>query len=132
MITKERKLLVVDDDEAVRDMLEITFKEAGFSPILAGSAEEAVEILRKENIQILFLDLKLPGISGLELCRKFREYNPVACIYAMTAYTSLFELADCREAGFDDYFIKPVEIDLLVKAAEEASRKIDRWIAKTR
>ncbi len=48
-------------------------------------------------------------------------------IYAITGYASLFELADCREAGFDDYFQKPVEMKTLLKADQDAFKKIDRW-----
>jgi hypothetical protein len=49
----------------------------------------------------------------------------------MTGYTSLFELTDCRDAGFDDYFIKPIELDLFIKTAENAFIKLDRWKKKT-
>lgn len=75
----------------------------------------------------MFLDLKLPGVDGLELCRQIRKNYPIACICAFTGYSSLFEFSDCREAGFDDYFIKPVKLDLLFSTASDAFKKIDRW-----
>lgn len=84
-------------------------------------------VLEKQDLQIMFLDLKLTGIDGLTLCRKIRRLNPVACIFAMTAYTSLFDLAESRDAGFDDFFVKPVDMDVFIEAANNAYHKIRRW-----
>ena len=123
----EKKILVVDDEVHVRDMLEQAFSKAGYTVRLAESAEETLDILKDEKIQVIFLDLKLPGMNGLKLCRKIRKEFPIAIIHAITGYASLFELADCREAGFDDYFNKPVDLKLLFKAAQDAFEKIVRW-----
>ena len=125
--TMENKILVVDDEKAICDMLERAFTKAGYTVRCAGSGEEAVGVLKQENIQVMFLDLKLPEMSGVDLCRQIRKDKPIAIIYAITGYTSLFELADCREVGFDDYFTKPVELKVLLKAAEDAFEKLDRW-----
>jgi len=51
-------------------------------------------------------------------------------MYAMTAYVSIFALTECRQAGFDDYFVKPVNIDLFDRAAKEAFEKIKRWSSR--
>lgn len=123
----DRSILVVDDEEVIRDVLERAFSRADYSVHCAESAEEALEVLKQENIQVMFLDLKLPGMSGVDLGKQIRKDKPIAIIYAITGYTSLFELADCRGAGFDDYFTKPVELKLLYKAAEDAFEKLDRW-----
>ena len=103
------------------------FEKEGYDVICAESAENALELLRRKNPQIIFLDLKLSGMSGVDLCRKIRRDHPIACIYAMTAYTSLFDLAECREVGFDDYFVKPVDLKLFFKSTEDAIEKLDRW-----
>jgi DNA-binding response OmpR family regulator len=123
----EKKILVVDDEVHIRDMLGKAFSKAGYTVRLAESAEETLDILKDDKIQVMFLDLKLPGMNGLKLCRKIRKEFPIAIIHAITGYASLFELADCREAGFDDYFIKPVDLEVLFKAAQDAFEKIDRW-----
>ena len=78
----------------------------------------------------MFLDLNLPGMNGVDLCREIRKSNQLSCIYAMTAYSSLFELSDCREAGFDDYFIKPIDLRVFYHAADEAFFKMERWYKK--
>ena len=75
----------------------------------------------------MFIDLKLPKMDGVELCKQIRKDRPLAVIYAVTGYPSLFELAHCREAGFDDYFIKPIDLEVLLKASEDAFARIDRW-----
>ena len=127
MAAVERKILIVDDEEPIRELLTIAFKDAGYEPVCAASAEEALEMARNGNFQIYFLDLLLPKMNGVELCRRIRRAKPTAFIFAMTGYASLFDLVQCREAGFDDYFPKPFKIQLLVQTAREAFAKIDRW-----
>jgi CheY-like chemotaxis protein len=123
----ERKILVVDDEETIRDMLEMAFSRFGYTVRLAENGERALEILKKEKIQVMFLDINMPGMDGLELCRRIREEYPISIIHAITGYGSLFELSDCRQVGFDDYFRKPMDLEVLHRAAEDAFNKIDMW-----
>ena len=125
------KILVVDDEQAIRKLLDKAFSKNGYDVSLAESAEKALEILKDENIQVMFIDLKLPGMTGIELCRQIRKENSIACIYAMTGYGSLFELSDCRDAGFDDYFLKPVDLEVFINTAKDAFSKLERWKKKT-
>ena len=123
----EKKILVVDDEELICTMLEQAFGKAGYTVRTANSAEKAMAILREDSIMVMYLDLKLPGIQGTELCRKLRIQNPLSIIHALTGYVDLFGLLECRLAGFDDFFSKPVSIELLVESAHEAFRKLKRW-----
>ena len=123
----EKKILVVDDEETIRDMLQQAFTKAGYVVRLAESAEKAIEILRQESIMVMFLDLKLPGMNGVELCRQIRKENQIGIIYALTGYTDLFGLIECRGAGFDDFFTKPASIESLLEAAQDAFKRIERW-----
>ena len=123
----DRYILVLDDELAILTALEKVFSRAGYTAFLAETAEEALGILEKENINVMFLDLNLPGMNGVELCRKIRKDRPIAVIHAITGYASLFELTDCREAGFDDYFTKPANMEMLLTAAHNAFEKVDRW-----
>jgi len=123
----KRKILVVDDEELIREMMEIAFNQFGYTVRLAENGEEALEILDKERIGVMFLDLNMPEMDGLSLCRKVHEKFPVSVIFAITGFGSLFELSNCREAGFDDYFTKPLDLEVLRKAAEEAFEKIEMW-----
>lgn len=124
---RNNKVLVVDDDDLVRDLLAQTFTRAGYTVRSVEDAEKAWEILNQEKIQVMFLDLNLPGMNGLQLCKKIRKEKPLTVLHAITGNPSLFELADCREAGFDDYFTKPVSLELLLNVAKDAFSKRERW-----
>jgi len=123
----ERKILIVDDEESIRSIFERAFSLKGYVVRLSESAEEALEIIKQDNINVMFLDLVLPGMNGLELCKQIRKTNPMAVIYAVTGHPSLFEVVDCRDVGFDDYFTKPVELGTLLEAGQDAFEKLDRW-----
>ena len=122
----EKKILVVDDDPSIRKLLETAFTRAGYTVVLAGSGEEALEILKNEPINVMFLDMQLPGMNGMELCIQIRKENSIACIYAMTGSHLLFDLANCSEAGFDDFFPKPFSIATFLKTARDAFEKLEK------
>lgn len=71
--------------------------------------------------------MKLFGMNGIELCRQIRGFNPVSLVYAMTGWAALYDIDECREAGFDDFFTKPVRTEVLFKAVEDAFEKLARW-----
>lgn len=121
------KILVVDDEMSIRSLFEEVLSEAGYDVRLAENGERALDILKQEEIDVIFLDLRLFGMNGIELCRNIRKTNPVSLIYAMTGWAALFEIEECREAGFDDYFTKPVSPETLSKAVEDAFEKLKRW-----
>ncbi len=121
------RILVVDDDVSVRDLFQTAFTDAGYEVVLAEGGEEALDILRKQDIQVIFLDLKLFGMNGIELCRQIRTFKPVSLIYAMTGWSALYEIEECREAGFDDFFTKPISLEIIFKAVGDAFEKLNRW-----
>lgn len=123
----EKRVLIVDDEESIRVAFSKGFARAGYEIGTAGDGKEALEIMRKTPYKILFMDLNMPGMSGTELCRVIRRQWPMAIPYAVTGYSSLFELTECREAGFEDYFTKPVDLAVLLEAADHAARKLLRW-----
>jgi CheY-like chemotaxis protein len=123
----EKKILVVDDEELIRELLTNVFTRSGYVVRCASSAEEALSVLKEEEYWVLILDLKLPGMSGLELCRRVRHDYPLAIPFAITGYSPLFELNECREAGFEDYFTKPATMSVLLDAAAKAFEKLERW-----
>jgi len=98
----------------------------------AASGEEALKIIENENFYLLFFDLNMPGMNGIELCRRVRKLQSISIIFAITGYALMFHLHECREAGFDDYFIKPVSIRTLLSETDAAFKKIDRWLERTK
>jgi len=116
----ENKILVVDDEKPILDLYRQVFEKEGYTVFAAESAEKALKILDTETFSVMFLDLKMDGMDGLELCRKIRDRKISAKIFAVTGHPSTFEFADCRMAGFDGYFTKPVSPKLLRETADEA------------
>lgn len=122
----EKAILVVDDEISIREIFEETFHDTDYALRSAENADQALDILNGKNIDVIFLDLKLFGMNGIELCRQIRKSKPVSLIYAITGWSTLFEIEECREAGFDDYFTKPVTIELIIKAVDDAFEKLNR------
>ncbi len=122
-----RRILVVDDEQPIRDLLNQAFTGMDYEVDTAANGQEALDMVAQHGVQLALMDLKLPGLDGLELCLRIRRFNPLAVIFAMTGYPSLFELSDCREAGFDDYFRKPVKLQVLSRAVEQAFERLERW-----
>lgn len=123
----ERKILVVDDEPPILKLLSQVFTRAGYKVLTAERASDALTILENENIPVMFFDLNMPEMNGIELCKKIKKQKPMTIIYAITGFASLFELSECREAGFEDYFKKPVNVSTLLKKAESAFEKVKRW-----
>lgn len=122
-----RRILVVDDEASIRDLFAEFLGQCGYAVQRAASAEEALEIMAESPASLLFLDLNLPEMDGITLCRMIRDRWPMAIAVAVTGYASLFTLHNCRKAGFDDYHPKPVSLTMLRHTAEQAFEKLDRW-----
>jgi len=126
----EKTVLIVDDAAPVRELLASALNKRGYRVTPVESAQAALDMLKEHYFHVMFIDLHMPDMSGVELCEKIRRTYPLSFMYAMTAYVSIFALTECRQAGFDDYFVKPVNIDHFDRAAKEAFEKISRWSSR--
>ena len=117
---KEKKILVVDDEEPIRTLFKTALMHKGYTVFCAESGEQALELLEKETIPVMFLDLNMPGMSGMELCRQVLKQNPETTAYAVTGYAAAYKSRECRQVGFKDYFTKPVPLETIFNAAENA------------
>ena len=120
-----KKILVVDDEAMILEVFHEALKRAGYSVVCARSGYEALEVLKEEKIEVMFLDLNMPGMDGVELCRTIRMSQPDAFIFAVTGYASFYSNKGCRKAGFYDFFTKPIDLAFLNKAAEDAFNMLD-------
>jgi CheY-like chemotaxis protein len=125
------QILVVDDEEAIRSLFKSLFPEDVYDVHAVEDGREALLLLNNADINVIFLDLKLFGMDGITLCRQIRQTNPIAMIHAMTGWSVLYDLEECRSAGFDDYFVKPLDIDLIVSTVAESFKRLDRWRHKS-
>ena len=123
----EKTMLIVDDEVTVREIFRDFFGASSYQVLTAEGADNAIEILNDREIDVIFLDLRLFGTNGLELGRQIRKEKPLTILFAITGWAGLFEVEECREAGFDDFFIKPVEFEMLQKAVENAFERVERW-----
>jgi len=123
----EKRVLVIDDEESICLLLKSALTTRGYEVFTAGSPSEALEILDQNTILVMFMDLNLPEMNGVELCKEIIKRNPLTIAYAITGYASHFELAECKGAGFEDYFKKPVRLLDIFNAAERAFEKLERW-----
>jgi DNA-binding NtrC family response regulator len=101
----------VDDEPIVRDSLGSWFREEGYSVDVAESGKEALEKLTGREWDIFLLDIKMPGMDGLELQRKIKEINPHSTIIIMTAYASVETAVEAMKQGAYDYIVKPFDPD---------------------
>lgn len=123
------KILIVEDEISVRQIVEdFITKIGGMTYKSASSAVEALLNIEKyQTIRLCLLDLHLPGMDGLTLCRKIKAIDPMMICIAMTGFKTLFSLVECRLAGFDDVVFKPFDFDLLKALLLEYDAKLKRW-----
>ena len=121
----EKKILVVDDEQQIRSLIQEAFVRKGYVVRTAESGEEAYEILQHTKFQVIFLDLNMPGMSGVELCKRIRKDFPKVSVFAITGFPTRFEVHNCRKAGFDGYFVKPITFEALLEAAQEAFKQFN-------
>ena len=109
------RVLVVDDSRAQRQLLSVFLRRWGFEVIEAASAEEALDLSSRRPIDIVISDWMMPGMSGVEFCRKFRSLPQDDYVYfiLLTSKSAKSEVASGLEAGADDFVTKPVSSDEL-------------------
>jgi two-component system, OmpR family, response regulator MprA len=104
------RILVVDDDRAVREALRRALTLAGYEVQLAESGEEALELIVRAAPDAVVLDIGLPGIDGLEVCRRLRRAGERVAILMLTARDAVSDRIDGLDVGADDYMVKPFDV----------------------
>lgn len=115
-------ILIVDDEPQIRRVMRTTLSSNGYAIIEARSGEEALEIMRKERPELVLLDVNMPGMGGLEVCRQIRDQSDVAIIM-LTVRNTEHDKVLALDAGADDYVVKPFSIDELLARIRAALRR---------
>jgi DNA-binding NtrC family response regulator len=119
------RILIVDDEEVLRDVLDAVLRREGFDIVLAASGEEALHLLEGEDVDLVILDIMLPGISGIDTLRSIRISNPNLPVIIITAFSSIDGAIEAMKHGAFHYIPKPFkneEVVLTVNKALEQRR----------
>lgn len=123
------KILVVDDDPSLRRVLQVQLEQDGYDVAVAASAQQTLSILQLRHFDLVITDLKMPGMSGLELLRHVRLQYPQTIIIMLTAFGTVDTAVESMKAGAYDYLTKPVQSDemsLVVHRALEHLRLVEQ------
>ncbi len=114
------RLLIVDDESSIRDMLAIFFHKRGFEVVTASSFAEGTAGAARSNPDLILSDIKMPDGNGLDLLRKVKADNPKIPVIMITAHTSTSDAIEAMKAGAVDYIAKPFNIEELAMIVDRA------------
>ena len=122
-----RPVLLVDDIKINRDIIGAFLDSAGYAVTLAECGEEAVRLATEQDFDLILMDVRMPRMDGFEATRRIRALSGArgqVPILGQTAYTFLYQIAQCREAGMDGQITKPVDYETLIHAVKNAIARI--------
>ncbi|RJQ50511.1 MAG: sigma-54-dependent Fis family transcriptional regulator [Nitrospiraceae bacterium] len=116
------KILVVDDEKSMREILDIFLRSEGYSVTAADNGKSALEVMKDDFFDLILTDMKMPKVSGLELLKNVREISPDTVVVIITAFGTTESAVEAMKLGAFDYITKPFQMDdirLVVKNAFE-------------
>ncbi|MDS1030307.1 response regulator transcription factor [Bacillota bacterium LX-D] len=119
-----QKILVVDDEPSIVELVKFNLENANFCVEEAATGNEALEKVKKENFALIILDIMLPGVDGLEVCRRIRQQSQVP-ILMLSARVEEFDRVLGLELGADDYLTKPFSPRELIARVKAILRRVD-------
>ena len=117
----KKRILVVDDDTAILRLLSTNLKARGYDVLTATDGEEALEAVQKDYIDLIILDIMMPKVDGVQVCRHIREWSDIPIII-LSARGDENDKVKCLELGADDYLTKPFGIAELMARINTAFR----------
>ncbi len=132
-------VLIVDDDDMVRSAITRYLQRTGYEPVQARNGEEALERLNERRFDAMLCDIRMPGMSGIELLPKAIAKDPDIAVLMLTAVGDPSSAISCLRVGAADYLVKPVELEELQHALQYALRKreleverreLEQWLAR--
>ena len=127
------KILIVDDDKLLQASLDDILSES-YDTLIAGSGEEALRLFKSRPIDLVLLDIRLPGINGIETLRRMKEIGGEAVVIMMTAYEDVKSVISSMKMGAFDYLVKPLDIEELEVIIDKAleNLKLKREVEELR
>lgn len=124
MTTGKIKVLVVDDEETVRVLFQRVLQGAGYDAIIAANGKEALSVIADGNIDVVLLDIKMPGLSGINVLGKISTDWPALCVIMITAVADVQTAVEAMKLGAYDYITKPFDQDEVLLKIRQA---VVRW-----
>jgi putative nucleotidyltransferase with HDIG domain len=121
-------ILVVDDEKPIRSALEKFLTVKGYDVTTAASGEEALTVLQRQKIACLLLDVRMPGLSGIDLVPKVLDIEPNAAILMLTAVNDATTASLCMQRGAMEYHTKPIDLEDLDRAIQRALKRRDTML----
>ena len=119
------RILIVDDESSMRDMLRIVLRRDGYDVLQAGNGSDAIDIVKRERVDLLLSDIRMADVSGVEVLKVAKEVNRDIVVFMMTAFASTETAVEAMRLGAVDYFTKPFSMDelrLKIRQHLESSR----------
>ena len=116
-------ILVVDDEQSIRITLAGILEDEGYNVVIAEDGYKGIAAAEKINFNIAFIDMKMPGISGIETLKKFKKISPNTIILLMTAFLDEDALDDTTKLKVQRILYKPLDLDLILKILRENQAK---------
>ena len=117
------RILVVDDEPSMQDFLEILLQRDGYDVVTCASAESALVALESDDFDLVISDIRMPGISGVELLERIRQLDSEALVVLITAHDSTESAVEAMKRGAYDYLTKPFSVDEISLIVEKALEK---------
>lgn len=121
------KLLIIDDEKSITNSLERYFKLLDYDVTSSNSPLEALEMIKEENFSIVISDISMPDMDGVELLKKIKKYNGMIQVIMMTGVVTIENILGCLTNGANDCFLKPLDMESLKKAVDDATAKLLKW-----
>jgi two-component system response regulator (stage 0 sporulation protein F) len=112
-------ILIVDDQYGIRILLNEVLKKEGYNTLQAANGPEAVKLAKEHNPDLVLLDMKLPGMDGIEILKRMKADNPDIRAIIMTAYGELDMIQEAKSIGAITHVPKPFDIDDIRKTVKE-------------
>jgi YesN/AraC family two-component response regulator len=120
-----RKLLLIDDEEGVRNILGLSLRNDGYNVLLAGDGRKGLELLKSEQPDIVLTDIKMPGMDGIEVLKKVKETRPETEVIVITGHGDMNLAIKSLQLDASDFITKPVSDEALSIALARAENRLE-------
>jgi two-component system, NtrC family, response regulator AtoC len=115
------KILVIDDEDLVRNFIFETLRRQNYDVYTARNGKEGISLFKEKNVDMVFTDMKMPDLTGIEVLKKIKEISPSTIVVVITAYGSIENAVEAMKLGAFNYLIKPFSPDIIEAVIEKAT-----------